>query len=217
MASGPVIESQCIAVVGAGAIGCALLPRVARMRISELRIIDGDRVEERNLERQPLYADVDIGHSKAHTARGWMQMGAPGVDVIAVDRFVDANNALEILRGASLVADCTDDLHAKQFLDRACAELRIPLVSGAVHEKEGQVLVLHAPGANGSMTRADVFTGRIGPEQDGCDMQRVPEATIEAVGQRMAACIHAILRNTPQVNGRIELFTRGNWSIFDPA
>lgn len=204
-----------VAVIGAGALGCALLPRLARMRIAQLRVIDGDRVELKNLEHQPLYAEVDIGYSKVGTLRGWLQMVDPGLEIHAEDRFLDAANAKELLGGASIVADCTDDLHAKALIDRTCNELRIPLVSGAVHEAQGQVIVLHARGTNEQLGRTDLFRGRAISEQDGCDMQRVPLGTIEAVGQRMAAIIRAFIQGSWPINGRIELFDRAQWTVID--
>jgi molybdopterin/thiamine biosynthesis adenylyltransferase len=209
-------SSQRIAVVGAGALGCALLPRLARMRIHALTVIDGDRVEAANLDRQELYAEVDIGHFKAGTARGWLQMGAPGVAVKSIDRFIDAANAEELLGGHGIVADCTDDLHAKALLDAVCGRLGIALVSGALHERQGQVLVLHAPGEGQRLARSDVFQGRIGPDQDGCDMRRVPLEAIEAVGARMAQCIRALVKGEHVPNGQLELFdsASGAWTTY---
>lgn len=204
-----------ITVVGAGALGCALLPRLARMRIGTLTLVDGDRVEAANLDHQPLYAEVDVGHPKAGTLRGWLLMVDPGKEIIAVDRFLDGGNAEALLRGSDLVVDCTDDLHAKGLIDHTCAELNIPLVSGAVHEKQGQVIVLHVHGEGSALCRADIFTGRMGAEQDGCDMQRVPLEVIDAVGQRMAACVRAHLNGEPLVNGRIELLDRMKWAVID--
>lgn len=207
-----------IAVIGAGALGCALLPRLARLRIATLSIIDGDRVEGSNLERQALYAEADIGHPKVTTARGWLQMVGPGIDVVAIDRFIDPDNAQGLLEGHHLVVDCTDDLHAKQLIDRACADLRIPLVSGAVHLRQGQVILLHAPGPGSELSRADLFKGKVGADQDGCDMRQVPEATIEAVGARMAGTIRSVLTQRPVANGSIAVFDldMGSWSTFDP-
>lgn len=203
-------------MVGAGALGCALLPRLARMRIDALTVIDGDRVEAANLDRQELYAEVDIGHFKAGTARGWLQMGAPGVAVRSIDRFIDAANAEELLGGHGIVADCTDDLHAKALLDAACAKLGIALVSGALHERQGQVLVLHAPGEGHRLARSDVFQGRIGPDQDGCDMRRVPLEAIDAVGARMAQRIRALVRGETVPNGQLELYdsASGAWTAY---
>lgn len=206
-----------IAIVGIGALGCALLPRLMRLRIAGITLIDGDRVEGGNLERQDLYAEVDIGHFKAGTARGWFQMGAPGIAVTAIDRFVDASNAEELLAGHTILADCTDDLHAKALLDRVCAAKRIALVSGALHRNQGQVIVLHAPGANATISRSDVFSGRIGADQDGCDMRRVPMEAIEAVAGRMAQRIRELTRGEEVTNAVLELFdTKSSaWSRFE--
>ncbi|MBK9175129.1 MAG: ThiF family adenylyltransferase [Flavobacteriales bacterium] len=209
-------SSKRIAVVGAGALGCALLPRVARMRMEALTVIDGDRVEAPNLHRQELYAEVDLGHFKASTARGWLQMGAPGVEVRAIEQFLDPSNAEVLLSGHGIVADCTDDLHAKSLLDQVCAMLGIALVSGALHEQQGQVLVLHAPGEGMGLSRSGVFTGRIGANQDGCDMRRVPMEAIEAVGARMAQHIHTLLKGEAVVNGTLELYDSktNHWTAY---
>jgi len=186
------------------------------MRIDALTVIDGDRVEAANLDRQELYAEVDLGHFKANTVRGWLQMGAPGAPGRAIDRFVDAANAEGLLNGHDVVADCTDDLHAKALLDRICAKLGIALVSGALHEKQGQVLVLHAPGEGAGLSRDDVFMGRVGADQDGCDMRRVPMEAIEAVGARMAQHVRALMRSEAVPNGHLEIYDAkaGRWTAY---
>lgn len=202
-----------IAVIGAGGLGCAVLPRLARMRIAALDIVDGDRVEAGNLDRQPLYEEMDLGRSKATTAAGWMRQILITGSVGAHDVFLDAGNAHALLRDHDVVVEGVDDLHAKGLIERTCGELGIPVVSGGVHRKHGQVLVLHAPGEGGQRSRADLFTGRPGMEQDGCDMREVPLAVLEEVGRCMAQRVHDLLHGRPVANGRIELYdgTRRTW------
>ena len=205
-------------MIGAGALGCALLPRLARLRIAALTIIDGDRVEAPGLERQPLYAEADIGHPKATTARGWLQLVGPGIDVIAIDRFVDAGNARALIEGHHIVADCTDDLHARQLIDRTCADLGVPLVTGALYPQQGLVVLLHAPGAGSALRRTDLFPGKYSSDQDGGAMRPQPEGAIEAVGMRMMGTIRSVLTDRPVVNGAIAVFDHGSgtWSTIDP-
>lgn len=207
-----------IAVIGAGGLGCAVLPRIARMRIARLSIVDGDRVEAANLERQPIYEEVDIGHFKATTAAMWMRQILAGGDVDARTVFLDAANAHDLLHDHDIVVEGVDDLHAKALIDRTCAELGIPLVSGGVHEKQGQVIVLHAPGAHVALTREAIFTGRAGPAQDGCDMRRVPLEVLEETGRVMAQHVHDLLHGRTVANGRIDLFDgrSGAWTAIDP-
>ena len=163
-----------VAVIGAGALGCAVLPRIARMRIAKLSIVDGDRVEKKNLERQSLFEEMDIGQFKASTVAGWMRQVLASGEVVAHDVFMDASNAQELLRDHDVVVEGVDDLHAKELIDRVCGELHIPLISGGVHLKQGQVMLLHATNAGLDLSRSDVFGGRSGVEQDGCDMRHVP-------------------------------------------
>ncbi|MFZ1692428.1 MAG: ThiF family adenylyltransferase [Flavobacteriales bacterium] len=208
-----------VAIIGAGALGCALLPRLMHGRIVGITLIDGDKVEARNLSRQPLFSPSDVGEFKVDALRAWIPSRESQVLLQAEARFLDAGNAMDLLRGHDAVADCTDDLHAKDLIDCVCAELRIPLVSGALHRDQGQVLVLHANDGGGARSRSDVFAGRIGPDQDGCDMQLVPMHAIEAVAQRMSDAIKAVLDNRHLVNGELELYegAQRKWLTFSTA
>jgi molybdopterin/thiamine biosynthesis adenylyltransferase len=191
-----------VAVVGLGGIGNAVLARLVRMPVTTLTLIDGDRVEEHNLERQPLFAPADIGHYKVDVAHGWLRH-VSRADLRPLKAFLDGANAEFLLKDHDLVVEGVDDLHAKNAIDAICARLGIPLVSGAVHQHQGQVLVTHAPGAGSSLTRSDIFQGRPGMEQDGCAM----------VGRA-----RSILLGEPVVNGRVELFdgARKAWMVLDP-
>lgn len=209
-------RSLWLLVVGAGAIGNALLPRVVRWRWDGITVMDGDRVEEKNLDRQELFAPVDIGKPKSDVIAAWMRNAPIATRVISRDEFLDANNAAPIIAMHDVVADCTDDAHVKRLLDHTCADHGVALVSGSVHGKQAQVLALHAEGANEALLRDDIFQGRLGNEQDGCDMRNVPLVTIEETGRRMAQLLRALLHGEAVTNGRIDLFDGKHWSAIDP-
>ena len=65
-----------LALIGVGAIGSALLPRLLRMPFTMITLVDGDRVEEKNLDRQELYAVVDIGRPKVDVAAAWARISS---------------------------------------------------------------------------------------------------------------------------------------------
>jgi molybdopterin/thiamine biosynthesis adenylyltransferase len=205
-----------IVVVGAGGLGCSVLPRLARMGLGRLTIIDGDRVEAKNLPQQPLYEEMDIGHFKASTAAGWMRQLMPNGEVMAHDVFISSANAKELLASATGVVEGVDDLHAKQLIDRTCNELRIPLVSGGVHTAQGQVITLHVPGERSDLLREQLFTGKPGAEQDGCDMRNVPLQVLEEVGRQMAMRMRSILYQEPITNGAIDVFPGSEWITVAP-
>lgn len=208
-----------VAVVGAGALGCAVLPRLLHLPLSALTVVDGDRVEERNLDRQELYAPVDIGRPKAGVAASWLRHAPLAMHVHAVDAFLSAANADELIAGQHMVVDLTDDLHARRLIDATCARHGVALVSGAVHGAQGQAMVLHAAGSDAHVGLADLFPGMPASEQDGCDMRQVPAATIGTVGGRVAYLVRQVLQGAPGLNGRIHVHdpARGGWIELGPS
>lgn len=207
-----------VLVIGIGGLGHALLERCARLPVRRLTLVDGDRVEPHNLERQPLFAPVDLGRPKVAVAAAWLRQAMPGTLIDVVDAFADADSLPNLVEQHSIVVDCTDDVHARTLIDRVCMEHRIPLVSGAVHGSEGQVLVLHAPEGQGdpSLTRAQVFAGRPGPGQDECDMRQVPLEVLEAVGACMQQRVGDLMAGRPVENGALDLYARSRWTRFAP-
>lgn len=206
-----------VAVVGLGGIGNSVLHRLVRMPISTLTLIDGDKVEECNLERQPLFAPADIGHYKVDVAHGWLRL-VSRADLRTLKGFVDAANVEFFLKDHDMVLEGVDDLHAKQLIDAACGKLGIPLISGAVHQQQGQVLVTHVSGAGQEIARKDLFTGRAGMEQDGCDMRQVPLEVLEETGRAMVGRARSIMLGESVVNGRIELYdgAKQSWMVIEP-
>lgn len=209
-----------ITVVGAGGTGCALLPLILTLRPGHLRIIDGDTVEEKNLHRQPLYGPKDMGLSKARIASARIEHQCLGTELDPIPIFIDPGNARELLQGSTVVADCTDDLHARMLLDRVCAELRIPLVSGAVHGQQIQVLTLHSPDRSGHTGRSlrDWFPKGIGAGQDGCDMQEVPASVTTIAAACMAMRIQAVLSGDHSTTHLLDLIDarNGAWMRIHP-
>lgn len=203
-------------VVGCGALANALLPYIVSFDWGGITLIDGDRVETRNLERQPLYTADDVGKPKCKVLKNWLRQEGPALRVSAMDEFFDMSNAGQTIPIHDIVADCTDDAHVKRMIDQKCAEYGLALVSGSVHGTQAQVILLHAEGEGKDISRDDLFTGRPGGEQDGCDMRYVPLDTINQVGERMAGLLRALAEGRPVANGQIDLFADGQWTAIAP-
>ncbi|MBX2972504.1 MAG: ThiF family adenylyltransferase [Flavobacteriales bacterium] len=197
-----------IAIIGAGGTGCALLPLVGAMDVHAITVIDGDTVEAKNLTRQLLYATDDVGRAKAEAAVQRMQAMRRDVRWIAEHRFVDARNITALLQGSAVVADCTDDLAARALIERTCRELRIPLVSGAVHGH--QVQVITCSGEQHMRQRSGFFQGRTSEDQLGCDMRDVPAAVTTLTASLMALRIADILKGGDGLAGVMDLVDAGH-------
>jgi adenylyltransferase/sulfurtransferase len=132
------LEAQ-VVLVGAGGIGSPAIQYLAAAGVGLLTIIDDDHVELSNLQRQVLYGTADIGLPKAPRAKLAVDAINPDVAVDFSPRRIDASNAHLLLEGADVVIDGSDNFETRLAVADAALALRIPLVSAAVSEFEGQL------------------------------------------------------------------------------
>jgi molybdopterin/thiamine biosynthesis adenylyltransferase len=137
-----------VVVVGLGGLGGPVVEILSRAGIGTFRLLDGDRFEENNLNRQLLGTLPDIGKSKAGTARDRIEQINPSAVVSVYDVFLDEENAADMLRGADVVVDCLDTLNARFVLEAAAKSLDVPLVSAAIAGETGHVTTVF-PGDTG--------------------------------------------------------------------
>lgn len=128
-----------VAVVGAGGIGSPAIQYLAAAGVGRLTLIDDDRVEASNLQRQTIYATDDIGRAKVEAAVARAQAINPHVTVRAFAERINAGNALALLTGADAVVDGSDSFATRFAVADAALAIRVPLVSAAVGQFEGQL------------------------------------------------------------------------------
>jgi molybdopterin/thiamine biosynthesis adenylyltransferase len=128
-----------VVLVGLGGIGSPALQYLAGAGIGQLTLIDDGDVELSNLQRQTLFSQRDIGHSKAVAARGWLANFDNRISVTIRDDRVTADNAASLIEGADLVLDGTDNFATRLAISDACTARGIPLLSAAVGRFQGQV------------------------------------------------------------------------------
>ena len=128
-----------VVVLGAGGLGSAVVPALVAAGVGHLTVVDDDRVEVTNLHRQTMHAPADVGRTKVESATDAAAALSPETLVVAVARRFDADNADELLAGADLVIDGTDDILTRYVADDAAARAGIPLVWGSAAKFSGQV------------------------------------------------------------------------------
>ncbi len=132
-----------VAVVGLGGLGGPLVEILARLGVGAMTLVDGDRFEETNLNRQILCTGQSLGHSKVLSAGRRLALVNPAVQVRLERHRLTAENAAALLAGAQLAMDCLDNLPDRFLLEAAARRTRIPLVSAAVGGSSGQLTVVH--------------------------------------------------------------------------
>ncbi len=113
-----------VTIAGAGALGANLTEHLARMGLRNLRVLDHDLIEARNLSTQP-WQTQDIGASKARTLT-YMLYRAVGARVDGRHVFVTQANAGELVRGSTLVVDAFDNIASRRIISRAAHARSIP-------------------------------------------------------------------------------------------
>ena len=128
-----------IVIAGAGGIASGVLPALAGAGIGHLTIIDNDRVELSNLQRQPLYESDQLGERKVDLAARFVGKRNPHVEVRTIADRIEAHNADAILSGHDLIIDGTDNFATRLTVSDAAVRLGIPLISAAAQQFQGQV------------------------------------------------------------------------------
>jgi molybdopterin-synthase adenylyltransferase len=136
------LRSGRVAVVGAGGIGSASLYYLAAAGVGRLGIIDGDGVELANLQRQILHRMADVDRRKVDSARDALTAINPHCQVESYDIRLEAGNIGGVLQGYDLVLDASDNFQTRFLVADHCWLHNIPLVSAAVAEFTGLLLLI---------------------------------------------------------------------------
>lgn len=140
-----------VLIAGAGGLGSPVAFYLASAGVGTLTIIDRDRVERSNLNRQILHWERDIGREKVTSAVEKVRELNPDIDVRGIS--IDINNRTlpPYLKGITLIIDATDNFPARYVLNRAAVEANLPLVFGAVYGLYGEVTTF-LPGITGCLS-----------------------------------------------------------------
>jgi molybdopterin-synthase adenylyltransferase len=128
-----------VTVIGAGGIGSPAIQYLAAAGIGHLVIIDDDRVELANLQRQILFGTADQGALKAERATTVAAGLNDDVGVGARCERITPANAESLLAGADVVLDGSDNFATRLAVSNACTSLKTPLVSAAIGQFQGQI------------------------------------------------------------------------------
>jgi len=131
-----------VIIAGSGGLGSPISIYLAAAGVGTIRIVDNDRVELSNLNRQILHWDKDIGRSKVNSAVEKLSQLNQGAKIEAVEETISEDNVSQLVAGFNIIIDAMDNLPARYLLNKAAIENRIPFVHGAVHGFEGRVMTI---------------------------------------------------------------------------
>jgi len=136
------LKNAKVFIAGAGGLGSPIAIYLAVAGIGEIRIVDNDRVELSNLNRQILYWDQDVGKRKAESAEEKLREINPDIEVETISDTIAETNVLELVHNADLIIDAMDNFPTRYLLNRAALAKEIPFFHGAIYGFEGQVTTI---------------------------------------------------------------------------
>ena len=196
-----------VAVIGAGGIGCPAIQYLAAAGIGTLRVIDDDVVSLANLQRQILFGTKDVGSPKGEVAREAVARLNPDVGFEPVPERLTRDNAAELIGAVDLVLDGCDNFATRLAVSDATVRARIPLVSAALGQFQGQIGTFRGWEPDQPCYRCFVGDAFDADDCDTCSEQGVLGAMAGLIGAWAAMeAVRAILGFGPDPAGKIHVF-----------
>lgn len=133
-----------VLLVGAGGLGSPAAMYLAAAGIGTLGLVDFDRVDLSNLQRQLLHRTKDIGRQKLDSAQDTINALNPDVKVIKHETVLHSSNVMDIIKDYDIILNGTDNFPTRYLVNDACVFAGKPLVDGSIFMFEGQATVYDA-------------------------------------------------------------------------
>jgi len=133
------LATSCVAIVGCGGLGGYIAEELARIGVGRLVLIDGDRLEVSNLNRQIMATELNIGQWKVDAAKERLQSVNSEVVIEVVRGWFEEDKGPELFREVDLVCDALDSREARVMLERVCHQMDLPLVYASIAGWFGQI------------------------------------------------------------------------------
>jgi molybdopterin/thiamine biosynthesis adenylyltransferase len=209
----PHVERWNALVIGVGALGCQAAAALVAAGVGALTLVDDDRVEVSNLQRQILFDDADVGRPKAVAAALALRALAPASVITVRTERASARNVAELVGTHDVTIDATDDPESKYLLNRTAIDTGKPFVYGGVARTGGLALAVQP---RQSACLACAFPLQLSRGDDSCAALGILAPVAGAIGGLQAhLAIRLLEKATAAVAGRLYVYeTRARrWRI----
>src|SRR5881397_843564 len=145
MAGQKKICSTSVLCIGAGGLGSPIAMYLAAAGIGKIGVLDFDKVDFSNLQRQIIHGTDDVGRPKTDSAKETINSINPNCEVVTHNTRISSENAMEIISQYDIVVDGTDNFPTRYLTNDACVLLKKPNVYGSIFRFDGQASVFYPP------------------------------------------------------------------------
>ena len=134
------ISSANVLIIGMGGLGCPLLTYLAASGVGKIGIVDFDKVEISNLNRQTLYNSKDIGKYKVNQAKKAINKINDKIKIITFNKKLTSKNINKIFNNYNIICDGTDNYNTRYLINDFCVKNKKILISAAISKFDGQLM-----------------------------------------------------------------------------
>jgi len=202
-----------VLIIGAGGLGCAAAPYLAAAGVGKITLVDHDKVELTNLQRQIMYGQNSIGKSKVASGKQFLQGINPTLLLNAVEEKASEPMLDKLLPSVDIALDCTDNFATRHLINAACFRHQVPLVSGSALKFDGQLSVFDFRNQT-SPCYACLFSPEEQPQEVSCASMGIFSPLVGIIGTMQAAQALQVLIGFGQpLVGRMLLWNALNTQI----
>lgn len=200
-----------VLVIGAGGLGSVVLPYLAAAGVGKLGIVDFDKVEWHNLNRQIIHQESSIGKCKVESAFEFVKSLNSTIEVECFNLKLTEDYIAGVLEDYDVVLDCSDNFETRYLINDTCVKLDKVLVYGSIFAFEGQVAIFNY---KRSKNLRNIFLEPPDPEMaPNCDVNGALGPLPGVIGSMMAMlCVEVLVGMEVPVN-ELMVFDLRNWNF----
>ena len=198
------ILSSKVLVIGLGGLGCPLLTYLASSGVGKIGIVDHDKIEISNLNRQTLFNINDLGKYKVHQAKNVISKMNNKIKIKMFKKKLTKVNAESIVKNFDIICDGTDNYETRYLINDYCLRNKKTLISSAISEFDGQMMKFNFK-KKGPCFRC--YMPEIPDFENNCQMNGIFSPVAGIMGSLQAnEVLKSILNSKDKLNNQILIF-----------
>ena len=202
------ISSTKVLIVGMGGLGCPVALYLSNLGIKNIGMVDYDKVDFSNLNRQILFNTNDIGKFKVIQAKKFLQRVNKKAKIKAYNEKIIKKNVQKIIRRYDIICDCSDNFNTRYLLNDFCLKNKKILISAAISKFETHIFNFNF---SKKIPCYRCFMPEIPDQENKCDTEGILPTVAGIAGTLQAnEVIKSILDNKNELVGKMIVFNTLN-------